>query len=477
MHILRELARSLACVLLLTGSASGEIFPRPAEPAASVAQGVRVPTLIGQRLEYAVALLGRHQLRLGSIDSVPSDSAAGMIIGQSPAAGNFVGPGQAIGVTIAIRRRPEFPVPVPSLLGLAPAEVMVSLREARLSLGPVDSSADPARAGRVIRQDPAPNDTVAVGSRVAVWYGYDAGVPVPEVLEMSVPDAGAALRAVGLSLGQVESLPTSRRAGLVIRQDPTEGTRVPPDTPVRIWYGYHRTIRVPDLRRRTSETAARMIEAAGLTLGVIDSAPTDGEPGTVIGQAPPAGTPVGPRGRVSITLGTIRPVIVPYVVGSTLAEATARLEGAGLRQGRLDRTEADGHTEMVLAQDPDPGVAVRRGSTVALRISAAKPVGARVDSEVPGAEPPMPIKFPIWLALLAALLTAAAAVPPTVRHIKDQRCRKRLELKDVPAAAGTHVLREQSESLIQPDLQLDPKAVPGTHVLIVDGPLFPEHLP
>jgi beta-lactam-binding protein with PASTA domain len=63
-------------------------------------------------------------------------------------------------------------VAVPDLVGKRISEVPILLEQARLVVGPVETRAvEPARAGTVIEQEPAPRGTVEAGGKVRLVVG------------------------------------------------------------------------------------------------------------------------------------------------------------------------------------------------------------------------------------------------------------------------------------------------------------------
>jgi beta-lactam-binding protein with PASTA domain len=265
---------------------------------------------------------------------------------------------------------------MPSLLGHTVEYALQLLNRYGLELGPVDSLPSDSTPGAIILQSLAPGSPVKRGQTIGVTVAIRAppdSVDVPRVLGQSPKDASAALLRADLSLGLVSSLPALDTARVVIRQYPQAGARVPRGTPVSLWYGYRQTVQVPSLNGSTIDAASRALEKFGLGLGPIDSVPTEGDTGRVVAQEPPVGTTVDSGTSVSITIGILRPVIVPRVVGSTLAKAEAELSQVGLRWGPIEKAETEGEADVVLIQKPEPGIAVGPGSSVALWVTASRP--------------------------------------------------------------------------------------------------------
>jgi beta-lactam-binding protein with PASTA domain len=108
------------------------------------------------------------------------------------------------------------------------------------------------------------------------------------------------------------------------------------------------------------------------------------EPGTVIGQAPAAGTQAQQTSAVTVTVAQAAPtptpgagqVTVPNVIGLTRAAAVAAIEQAGLEpvvlhEAECDPAEAgcDFTTGIVWSESPAGGTAADRGSAFVLAIN------------------------------------------------------------------------------------------------------------
>jgi beta-lactam-binding protein with PASTA domain len=198
-------------------------------------------------------------------------------------------------------------------------------------------------------------------------------------------------------------------AGTVITRPPTTVTR-PPVTVARppgtvtqpsgtaTEEGQQQLVTVPDLSGRTPAEARRILTGAGLVIGRVAEGQGGGQgtPGTVEQQQPRAGSVVAAKSDVRLWLVpesrqqptiTIRPpvtqprerqrVIVPRLIGQTVADARAEVAGAGLEVGAV--TEVTGGTPgTVVRQLPAAGSPVEPRSVVRLWV-----VPARVAADPP----------------------------------------------------------------------------------------------
>ena len=127
------------------------------------------------------------------------------------------------------------------------------------------------------------------------------GVRVPPATEVLVPNligqpaevASAILAKPGLNLGDRRRQDSDAPAGTVIAQSPAAGTRVRPGANVDVTIAVSSLVTVPDLTGETPQQAARMLRRYQLGLGQQRERESQAPAGTVIRQAPAAGTQRG----------------------------------------------------------------------------------------------------------------------------------------------------------------------------------------
>ena len=195
-------------------------------------------------------------------------------------------------------------------------------------------------------------------------------VEVPDLANLTVNQAEAALRPTGLSLSRAgERFDPSVPRGFILSQDP------PPSTPVR---GRVRVLvmvslgeefsSVPELFGESRRGAQLLLERAGLEVGGITRAPSDqlGE-GLIAGSDPPAES-VLPRGTpVALLLSTgpgTELFVMPDLTGRELAGVRRQFEALGFRVLTPPAAPTVGP---ILAQTPPPGSRLTRDMQVVLQ--------------------------------------------------------------------------------------------------------------
>ena len=201
-------------------------------------------------------------------------------------------------------------------------------------------------------------------------------VGVPDVIGQTQEAATALITGRGLEVGTVTPEESDEPAGTVIRQDPAPDTRVDEGTAVNLTVAAApETVPVPDgLVGSTQDEATAALQAAGLTVGTVTpDEESDEEPGTVTATDPASGTEVAIGSAVNLVVASEPDqVTVPSVIGRTLDDARAAIEGAGLVLGNVERRESDQPVDIVLETNPAGGSQVAPESSVDVVISAGQ---------------------------------------------------------------------------------------------------------
>jgi eukaryotic-like serine/threonine-protein kinase len=195
---------------------------------------VRVPNVIDLPLELAEDAILDRNLQVGNVvEETTDDVEPGIVLRQNPGPDELVTEGSRVDLVVSVGRDTA---EVPNIEGMEEDEALATLREAGLVRGERERVySDEVEEGRIISQDPAPGEEVAVGSRVdyVVSLGEEL-VTVRPVVNRSEEDAIFRLEDQGLEpLVEREHHPTVSE-GFVIRQDPSAGEQVRVGTVVTI---------------------------------------------------------------------------------------------------------------------------------------------------------------------------------------------------------------------------------------------------
>jgi beta-lactam-binding protein with PASTA domain len=121
---------------------------------------------------------------------------------------------------------------------------------------------------------------------------------------------------------------------------------------------------------KSFENAISILDSIGLSLGDISEKEDSSAVGTILSQDPAPGTILPPGAPVKLTVSLGQFVIMPSVIGMNVDEAKSLLEKQGFRISHIDETDTvKASGKIVLYQYPMPGLKVRSGIEVRLKIS------------------------------------------------------------------------------------------------------------
>jgi beta-lactam-binding protein with PASTA domain len=230
------------------------------------------------------------------------------------------------------------------------------------------------------RRDPWPWVLLGLGLALAliaaIWFftrddGSDetATKPVPSVVRLQENDARQALEAQGFVVNAVPKPSDEADEGVVFAQDPSGGADAAEGSVVTISVSSGpATVEVPDVVGASQQAATQQLDQASLVARP-STVPSSQPQGTVVAQSPSAGEKVERDSPVRINVsGGPGTATVPDVRGSSVDDATAELQAAGLgvQTSEVESDEAEG---TVVSQSPAAGAKVDRGTRVSLSVS------------------------------------------------------------------------------------------------------------
>ncbi len=226
---------------------------------------------------------------------------------------------------------------------------------------------------------------VAVG--VGLWFGRDAlfgqpaPVAVPYVIGQKEADAKSQISAVDL-VPVSQPVANSAAAGMVVDQNPKDGTR-PPDSQIQLMVstGPGQVV-VPNLRNYEQNTAIQKLKDLKLEPGEI--VPVDNyqvSKGSVVATDPKAGTKVaqGRAIKLNVSTGMTR---VPDVLGMSEQSASAALSKVGLTYRRED-VSSSRRVGTVIKQSYQEKVMVPVGTEIVLSVVTSRLPTVTVTSTAP----------------------------------------------------------------------------------------------
>ncbi|MDO8879509.1 MAG: Stk1 family PASTA domain-containing Ser/Thr kinase [Coriobacteriia bacterium] len=218
---------------------------------------------------------------------------------------------------------------------------------------------------------------IALGIAGAYTMGLigNSGVVVPTLTGLTEEQAIAELSAAGLVIGELGTENDDAvEIGLIIRQDPTAGSKVEKGTAVSVVISLGiAQVEVPDFTTMAEGEAIDILrsEDSGLDYNkTIRENNADVPKGDVIRTEPATGAQVPKGTRVILYVSEgVAQVKVPNVVGKPQADATADIKAAGLAVKVNEVYHASVIKGSVVSQKPDADVLVEAGSTVTIEVS------------------------------------------------------------------------------------------------------------
>jgi eukaryotic-like serine/threonine-protein kinase len=263
------------------------------------------------------------------------------------------------------------PTTVPDVIGDTFRTAQVEADEAGLELiqsGEDYSSTVPAN--RIVSQSLDPRSEAEEGDRLSVILSLGPEfAQVPKVTGEEREAAETALSEAGFDV-QVERIyHDTVPAGRVIEQTPEAGTSHEVGRPVRITVSRGRTpVNVPEVGGLSESEATAILQAANLSVRVIEEFSTEVPRDQVISQQPPAEATVREGGTVTIVVSKgPRRFPMPNVVGADTASAQAQLQGVGLEVRVVTVPNSPG--QQVVSQQPDAGTTVEQGQQVTIYVA------------------------------------------------------------------------------------------------------------
>ncbi len=220
-----------------------------------------------------------------------------------------------------------------------------------------------------------------------VFGGSDiTQVQVPNLDGLTVEAATSTLQGYDLRLGAQTTEISERPEGTIIAQQPAAGESIEQGQSVNVTVSIGlEQVTVPQLIALTTVEAARIaLEDVGLALGAVKEKNSQQPAGYVLNQDPAEGTQVDAGTPVSITVSSGL-VKVPKVTGSSEAQARSDLAQVGFDVQVVELEDGSVSSGTVLAQSPQGGELLPRGSVVTITVATSPPLPSPEPS--PSVEP------------------------------------------------------------------------------------------
>ncbi len=271
-----------------------------------------VPSVTGNQLNVAIALLEQNGFKVGDVARVQREVAANTVLEQDPPPGSSALDCAFLSffcskpkVALTVSAGPGSAKVPGGLSGLSEEEATAKLEAAGFEVELERVNSDQVEAGLAIRSDPSGGKTITRGSTVVLTVSKGqklAAVPVLVGTQRSV--AVQQIRGRGLA-ASVEEEESAKPAGEVIRQAPSAGSELPRGSTVSIVVSKGvRKAKVPNEIGKERAEAVEAMRAAGLVPTVSEEeTEVPSQVGRVTDQFPPPGSEVAPGSEATLVVG------------------------------------------------------------------------------------------------------------------------------------------------------------------------------
>jgi serine/threonine-protein kinase len=198
-------------------------------------------------------------------------------------------------------------------------------------------------------------------------------VPVPNVSGFSQADATATLKNAGLNPVALPGASATVAKGIVISENPPQGTPLPLKTNVTIYVSTGpQAVQVPDLTNQSLADAKSELLRNKLILGTTTTQDSPQSANTVLSQTPAAGANVTSGSAVNIVVASGKST-VPDVRNLPVAEAEQALTAAGFNFQEISQPSSTLSPGIIINQSPAHDSPAKTGTIVKLFVSVTPP--------------------------------------------------------------------------------------------------------
>jgi serine/threonine-protein kinase len=250
--------------------------------------------------------------KVGKVDEVKrAESPAGTVLEQDPLPGKA---DESCSLLTLFCSKPAVDLTVssgpgkaqvPSTAGEPVAKATSAVEEAGFQVLVSRVNSAKVEEGLVIHSEPSGGTTATEGSTVTLTVSSGPKLAkVPILVEMQRSVAVQKIRSVGL-VPSVSEKASPAPVGQVLRQTPSAGSQVPPDSSVSIVVSEgEEQARVPNVIGKLRAEAVSAVREAGLTPNVSEQeTEVPAKIGRVTDQFPPPGSEVEPGSTVTVVVG------------------------------------------------------------------------------------------------------------------------------------------------------------------------------
>ncbi|MDG4478576.1 Stk1 family PASTA domain-containing Ser/Thr kinase [Streptococcus parasuis] len=267
-------------------------------------------------------------------------------------------------------------VQVPNVVGETLDVAKEKIEVAGLVVGDVKEEASTEyKEGTVIRTSPGANTSRMEGSKVDIVVASVAMVTVPNLIGSDADSAQKELEDLGFKVTLKKEYSDTVEEGYVIKTDPVANSSKEKGSTITVVVSKGvQPKTVPDVTRKSQDTAKQLLEAAGFIIGTISEEYSDSvAEGNVISTDPQANVELEKGSIVNMVVSKGKEIIMPDLVsaGYTYSEARNQLQSLGVTtiEKQEDRSYTTTTSDIVVGQYPAAGTVI--DGPVTLYVSVA----------------------------------------------------------------------------------------------------------
>jgi beta-lactam-binding protein with PASTA domain len=294
-------------------------------------------------------------------------------------------PPRTVVVTTVAKAKTPPPKAMPPLVGLTQQAAVARLQRMHVSATVVQHPSS-RPSGTVVSQRPAQASALTATTPVTLVVSTGVTkIAVPNLVGQPVAQARASLTGLGLRTATTSVTMAGKTAGTVVDQAPKPGKKLAKNGLVTLSVvkapgagktattgtttapsSQPQSATVPDVSGQEEPAAVQALAQAGILPSLVFVSSSD-PLGTVEAQAKPQGTTVPYHSHLQINVSSGQnPTTeqMPNVVGSTLQQALARINGAHLRMLYVKLSVPRNQAGKIVQQTPLPGSGAPQGAQV-----------------------------------------------------------------------------------------------------------------
>lgn len=308
-------------------------------------------------------------------DSVPVD----MIISQDPGAGQAVRFGAEVHTVVSAG--PEM-MEVPDVSLLDMDEAIETLEKMGFTVKVTEQESEEFANGTVLDQSMTSGEKAEKGTEIELVYvknekeeeGTEKEIKMPDLKGKTFDQAKEILKELGLQIQKTKTLSTTEYPyDTVIYQSIEAGDMVPAGTTViQVGINVETKLTMPDVEGLNQEDARARLELMGLKVQIQREKNSLVAKNVVISQSIGKDQTVKEGSTVVLIVSDGDETTIPDITGLTYEAAVQKLESAGFRANRIEKTSPTVEKGKVIKTDPEVGTAVKTGSTINVHVSTGR---------------------------------------------------------------------------------------------------------